>query len=159
MKTELLLACTMLVVSPVCAQQIADSTFSPIVKQPEYQRGKGPVITLDEAHFNFHTLAGRYKAFGDLLTSDGYQLSSGTTKFTRQELKKTRILAIAYALAENDEWRLPTRSAFTKEEIDVVKNWVEGGGSLLLIADHMPFAGAAADLASAFGFTFITVLQ
>jgi hypothetical protein len=32
-----------------------------------------------------------------------------------------------------------------------VKRWVEGGGRLLLIADHMPFAGAAQALGAAFG--------
>jgi hypothetical protein len=45
-------------------------------------------------------------------------------------------------------------SAFSPTEIEVVKNWVKDGGSLLLIADHMPFAGAVADLAKAFGFIF-----
>jgi hypothetical protein len=35
-----------------------------------------------------------------------------------------------------------------------VVRWVEAGGGLWLIADHMPFPGAAAALASALGFTF-----
>ena len=34
------------------------------------------------------------------------------------------------------------------------EEWVSSGGSLLLIADHMPFPGAAADLAGAFGILF-----
>ena len=146
--------CIALVSFNCFTQQISDSTFSPIVKKPEYAPGKGPIITLDEAHFNFHTLGGRYKAFGDLLTKDGYQLVAGKQSFTEASLKKTKILAIANALAENDEWKLPTRSAFTDEEVTAVKQWVEAGGRLLLIADHMPCAGAAATLASAFGFTF-----
>lgn len=33
-------------------------------------------------------------------------------------------------------------------------DWVENGGSLLLIADHLPFGGAAADLAASFGVGF-----
>jgi hypothetical protein len=36
----------------------------------------------------------------------------------------------------------------------IVNDWVKSGGSLFLIADHMPMGGAAADLASAFGFAF-----
>ncbi|MGH9423226.1 MAG: hypothetical protein ACRD3J_24840, partial [Thermoanaerobaculia bacterium] len=48
-------------------------------------------------------------------------------------------------------WTLPAVSAFTHDEIDAVTEWVRGGGSLLLIADHMPFAGAASDLAAALG--------
>lgn len=35
-----------------------------------------------------------------------------------------------------------------------MKAWVTEGGSLFFIADHMPFPGAAGDLAAAFGFTF-----
>ncbi|MGB0915797.1 MAG: hypothetical protein ACPGVI_06975, partial [Crocinitomicaceae bacterium] len=42
----------------------------------------------------------------------------------------------------------------SKEEITFIKNWVKKGGKLVLIADHMPFAGAANDLAKAFGFEF-----
>jgi hypothetical protein len=39
-------------------------------------------------------------------------------------------------------------------EVAAVEQWVNDGGSLLLIADHMPFAGAAANLAAAFGVVF-----
>jgi hypothetical protein len=51
-------------------------------------------------------------------------------------------------------WALPATSAFSPAEIDALKTWVTGGGSLLLIADHRPFGGSARDLASAFGFQF-----
>jgi hypothetical protein len=66
------------------------------------------------------------------------------------------VLVISNALHERNEkdWSLPTPSAFTTEEIAVVRSWVESGGSLLLIADHMPWPGAAADLARAFGVEF-----
>ncbi|HZI19419.1 MAG TPA: hypothetical protein VEY09_12570 [Pyrinomonadaceae bacterium] len=42
-------------------------------------------------------------------------------------------------------------SAFSDEEVAAVREWVRGGGSLLLIVDHMPMPGAAAKLAAAFG--------
>ena len=42
-------------------------------------------------------------------------------------------------------------AAFTDEECDAVREWVKGGGSLLLIADHAPFGGAAENLAKRFG--------
>ena len=48
-------------------------------------------------------------------------------------------------------WKLPTPSAFTADEIDAVAQWVAGGGSLFLIADHMPCPGAAESLAREFG--------
>ncbi|CAN5713200.1 hypothetical protein BH23GEM1_BH23GEM1_06580 [soil metagenome] len=53
-----------------------------------------------------------------------------------------------------DNWKLPTPSAYTAEEIEAVRQWVSDGGSLLLVADHMPFPGATAALACALGFTF-----
>jgi len=58
------------------------------------------------------------------------------------------------AVNDAGAWRLPNPSALTRDEIAAVKAWVEGGGALLLIADHMPFAGAAQDLGAAFGITF-----
>ncbi|MBC8028356.1 MAG: hypothetical protein H7Y89_20370, partial [Steroidobacteraceae bacterium] len=44
--------------------------------------------------------------------------------------------------------------AFTDPEIAALRQWVQGGGRLLLIADHMPLAGAAAKLALAFDVEF-----
>jgi hypothetical protein len=40
------------------AQQIADPGFKPAVVKPAYQRAH-PVVVLDEAHNNFHTVSGR----------------------------------------------------------------------------------------------------
>ena len=49
---------------------------------------------------------------------------------------------------------MPTPSAFSAAEIRVLRDWVHQGGSLLLIADHMPFPGAATALGREFGFVF-----
>jgi hypothetical protein len=142
--------------SGLVAQQVADTTFNPAIKNPEYSRGKGPVVTIDQGHNNFHTANGRYLPFARLLRADGYKVDSCEGEFLPQQLKKTRILVIANALnsINTQNWYVPTPSAFTAGEIENVKRWVEKGGSLFLIADHMPFGGAAGDLASAFGFTF-----
>ena len=51
-------------------------------------------------------------------------------------------------------WWRPIYSAFTDEEVKAVDEWVASGGRLWLIADHIPFAGAAANLAKPFGATF-----
>jgi hypothetical protein len=66
------------------------------------------------------------------------------------------VLVISNALADRNvgDWSLPTPSAFSETEIDALVEWVRDGGRLLLIADHMPFPGAAADLGAAFGFEF-----
>ena len=138
------------------AQQIADTTFNPIIENPAYETNQGPVIFIDEAHHNFHTMGGRYQGFAKLLQTDGYQLKPFKEKFKKAGLEQGKILVISNALNERniEDWSLPTPSAFTDEEINVVNQWVKDGGSLFLIADHMPLPGAAADLAASFEFKF-----
>jgi hypothetical protein len=139
----------------VTAQQIPDTNFKYEVTHPIYPKAKGPVIILDEAHLNFHTLGGRYSTFGDILENDGYVLKPGMEKFTETSLHKAKILVIANPLGDTGEWKLPTRPAFTNDEVMAVEKWVNSGGRLFIIADHMPCSGAAANLAAAFGFNFI----
>lgn len=143
-------------ISLTYAQQVADMDYNFTIKETMYEAGKGSLLVLDEAHFNYHTLSGRYAPFGQLLESDGYVLQGGGEKFTNEYLEKLKILVIANAMPDSSaEWKLPAKSAFEESEIAAVKKWVEAGGSLLLIADHMPFAGQATQLSQAFGFNFI----
>jgi hypothetical protein len=146
----------LLAMFPVSAQQRADTTFQPIVANPAYQPGTGPVVLVDAAHHNFHTLDGRFWAFGEVLERDGYVVRSSDVPFSDAALEEATILVISNALNERnvEDWSLPTPSAFNAEEIEVVRGWVESGGSLWLIADHMPMPGAASELAASFGFEF-----
>jgi hypothetical protein len=141
---------------PCLAQQVPDTAYAPKDFTPRYATGAGPAVTIDEAHHNFHTADGRYLSFARLLASDGYKIAKGLEPFSAAALKGAKILVVSNALneANETEWSLPTPSAFTPAEIEAVKSWVAAGGSLFLIADHMPFAGAAADMAKAFGVTF-----
>ncbi len=136
--------------------QVSDTQFSPSVSKPAYSVGSGPVVYLDEAHYNFHTVEGRYATFADLLRKDGFVVSPLREEFSAQALAEADILVIANALAaENADpetgWKLPVPSAFTDSEIAAIEHWVSAGGSLFLIADHMPWPGAAEDLGRAFG--------
>ena len=139
----------------VMAQQVADTLFQPIIENPLYPPGKGPVVLIDEAHNNFHTMGGRYQAFAKVLQGDGYVVRSSRIQFNAESLKDADILVISNALHEKNirDWSLPTPSAFTKDEIEAVRQWVQEGGALFLIADHMPMPGAAEALAKAFGFS------
>jgi hypothetical protein len=139
------------------AQQLADTLFKPMIINPAYQRGTGSVVRIDEAHYNFHTMRGRYLPFALVLEQDGYRVEGGTQLLSSKNLDSAKIFVIANALhASNQQrWTLPTPSAFTDDEIEAIKKWVEDGGSLFLIADHMPFPGAAEKLAKAFDVTFI----
>jgi hypothetical protein len=143
------------VVAPLMGQQVPDTAFRPIVSAPAYPADAGPRVLIDESHYNFHTATGRYQTFAALLRGDGYVVASNRTPFSRASLAGARVLVIANALARENEtrWELPTPSAFTREEVQAVRDWVYGGGALLLIADHMPFPGSAGDLAKAFGIT------
>ena len=137
--------------------QVPDLEYQPPIVDPVFDIGTGPLVLIDEAHFNFHTAEGRYRTFAELLRRDGYVVRSSTAPFTAESLAAARILVISNALSEDDseEWVLPSPSAFTAAEIDAVEAWVQRGGSLLLIADHMPFPGAAAALAERFGLLFM----
>lgn len=145
-------------VLPNClfSQQVADTAYNPPILNPAYESGKGPVVFIDEGHHNFHTKNGRYVAFSKLLERDGYTVKAYKGEFVESELSRGDILVISNALHEInvENWYLPNPSAFTESEIKAVKRWVKKGGSLFLIADHMPMAGAAKDLAGAFGFEF-----
>jgi hypothetical protein len=133
------------------AQQLADPEFNTSVEKPAYNKN-GPRVLFDEAHHNFHTTEGRYKPFVDLLLSDGYRIVRNREPFTKASLSSFKVLVIANALgAEEMDDTGADASAFTEEECAAVQEWVKGGGSLLLIADHAPFGGAAAALGNRFG--------
>jgi hypothetical protein len=112
------------------------------------------MICLDEGHHEFHTLAGRYAPFGEVLRADGYRVEAFAEPFGGEALQRCDVLVVANALHERNvsDWSLPTPSAFTSEEVASLRAWVDAGGGLWLIADHMPFPGAAQELAGAFGF-------
>jgi hypothetical protein len=138
------------------SQQIADTLYNPVILAPAFSRGQGSIILIDEAHSNFHTINGRFKPFANVLAKDGYILKASVESFTPAQLSKGKILVIANALhpSNSQQWALPTPSAFTDAEIEAVNEWVKNGGSLFLIADHMPFPGAAEKMAATFGFKF-----
>jgi hypothetical protein len=137
--------------------QVPDKSYTPSISDPAYGAGEGPRVCLDEAHNNFHTLDNRFWTYGELLRRDGYVVEASKEKFSAAVLEHCSILVIANAQLEDLDWGEypnPVPSAFTDAEIDALKTWVADGGSLLLIADHTPLAGAAAALASAFGVQF-----
>lgn len=169
-RVSVLVACVTLAAGlPAAAQvqQLPDSTFVPQVAAPAFI-SRHPKILFDEAHHNFHTLSGRYQAFGKLMAADGCVLTANQQPFSAATLQGYDVLVIANArgaervaergadpgvgaspAAGNDSTAL--QSAFTPEEIAAVHEWVRQGGALLLIADHAPFGSAAAALSARFG--------
>jgi hypothetical protein len=127
--------------------QIADPNFNARVPGPTFTK-EHPVIIFDEGHQNFHTTTGRYKPFAELLTNDGYRIIPNKEKFQSQILLGGQILVIANAQGANDRGDM---SAFTDDECDAVRDWVNTGGALLLITDIFPTGSAAENLAQRFG--------
>ncbi len=127
-------------------QQVADSSFDVSLARPAYT-GRRPVVMIDAAHRNFHTMDGRYHPLARLLANDGYDVRPGLTAFERERLVGVDVLIIANASAPDTS----QRTAFTEGECAVVAEWVRGGGALLLVADHAPYGAAAENLARRFG--------
>ncbi|MDX9759460.1 MAG: hypothetical protein RBU27_09890 [Bacteroidota bacterium] len=138
------------------AQQSGDPRYVPTIRERAFADGTGPSVLIDAAHRNFHTMDGRFKAFADLLHAHGCTVGSAEERASTTLLAGCDIYVIANALAaENAEkWEKPVRNAFDTEEIDILARWVHEGGALLLIADHMPFAGAIDSLALRFSIHF-----
>jgi hypothetical protein len=147
-------SCSLLVtfISASVGQQVGDPNFDAKVEHPAYVK-KHPRVLFDEAHNNFHTAGGRYKAFADLVTNDGYQVTPNSQKFSRDTLAGYDILVIANPLGAPVEsgFAAANKPAFTEAECEAVRDWVSGGSSLLLIADHYPVGAAAGNLAKVFG--------
>jgi len=138
------------------AQQVPDPDFKPPLENPAYAEGKGPVVLIDEAHFNFHTASGRYKSFADLLRRDGYVVRASKEKFSKESLNAGKILVIANALSRRNarDWNPPFDPSFTDEEVAAVREWVNQGGVLMMMVDHSPMPATAGKLAEAFGVRF-----
>lgn len=134
------------------SQEVTDPDLDLKIARPAYTK-KHPKVFFDEAHFNIHTSRGRYKRFADLITNDGYEVIPNTEKFQEKTLKGYDILVIVSALGANRDTdpQQAGKPAFTEEECDAVRDWVQRGGSLLLVADHEPTGAAAQNLARRFG--------
>lgn len=137
--------------------QRADPAFKPLIREPTHAVGSGPVIWIDERHNNIVATTGRYRPFVASLTADGYVVKPFRDEFASTTLDELGVLVIGNPLhpRNDDDWSLPAPSAFSPTEIRALFDWVTEGGALLLLVDHMPFPGAAGDLARAFGMEFL----
>lgn len=137
--------------------QRADPAFRPSIAPATYALGRGPVVWVDEAHHNIVATAGRYRPFVASLEADGYVVKPFRAEFSSLSLQEVGLLVIGNPLHTSNlkDWSLPAPSAFTASEIRALFEWVRGGGALLLLVDHMPFPGAAGELAQAFDLEFL----
>jgi hypothetical protein len=137
----------------VLSQQIVDSTFTINLKTPAYSYNNGPVILVDEYHNNDMSIKNRMNPLIRILRQDGYKIQPNTGPFRLNILKKANTLVVISPLhgSNVDNWKLPTPSAFDPKEIKELIQWIDEGGNLLLVADHMPFPGAVKELSDHLG--------
>ncbi len=135
------------------AQQVIDPGYSPRIADPMHRGDSGLVVLVDRGHNSFHAGDDAFAQLADLLAQDGYVVRALTEPYTSRSLAGADVLVVVNALADADleRWELPTAPAFSPDEISALRRWVDDGGSVLLVADHMPFPGAVSDLGRAFG--------
>jgi hypothetical protein len=136
---------------PVRGGELEDSTFVATVAHPAFT-DRHPVVMIDEAHHDYFTMGGRYRALAGLLASDGLLVVPGRQPFTPRSLDSCQVLVVADAAGAADvTGKAAARPAFLAGECDAVRDWVRRGGALLLIADHYPFGSAMDSLGLRFG--------
>ena len=131
-------------------QQTADLEYDTTVASPAYTT-QHPAVLFDEAHNNLHTAGGLYKPFADLITNDGYRVTSNKKALSKEVLEPYQILIIANATGAAGGGPDAANPAFTAAECQAVEAWVKEGGSFLFITDHYPYGAAAQTLAKRFG--------
>jgi hypothetical protein len=137
--------------APLYAQQVPDPDFDTRVEKPTFVR-MHPAVLFDEGHHNVHKSTLTYKAFAELLRNDGCRVDVNDGAFSAKVLGRYRLLVIAGALGAPLEDAAHAKDrAFTKAEVDAVREWVRRGGRLLLLTDHEPVASAEESLVRAFG--------
>ncbi|MBA3655749.1 MAG: hypothetical protein H0W69_00180 [Gemmatimonadaceae bacterium] len=158
---RLALPLILLVLQLACTAQKADPDFTSPNHVPAYT-GSGPVVCIDAAHNNAHTADGLYRPFAATMERDGYQVVSQDVHVASTSLSKCAVYVSVNAAGGRTYklfgLNLPTKSrerrhlsAFSPDEIIALRNWIERGGSILLIADHHPFGLAASALSTALG--------
>lgn len=124
-----------------------DRTYSSEVARPAYQN-RHPIVLVDQAHNNRHSIGGSYKPFAALAKNDGYAVRVLSDPVTIDALVGCQLFVIPAALGTDDT---NVSQAFSEQEVEAIVSWVQGGGSLLLITDHYPFGGAVRNLATRLG--------
>lgn len=152
MKLVPFIVLNILVCSLAAQRPAIDTAFRVTVEKPMFIDGEGPFVLIDEAHNNHHRKEGGLYSLTRMMEEDGAEVSSNHLPFSNESLNGYDVLIIVNALHDSNKgnWQNPCPSAFTSSEIEAIVNFVEQGGRLLLIADHMPYGGAVQDLAKEF---------
>lgn len=142
---------------PAHAQrQLPDPEYEYANDNPAYSAGEGPELLLSTTNSDY-VRRGSLDPFAAIAASDGFSVrrQSGDLADALDGFRGILVIANPYLENYRQFPAMEPPSAFSDEEIEVVRSWVENGGSLLLLADHAPLGGGSSQLAAAFGFTFL----
>lgn len=155
-RAKLAILATLALATPAIAQE-----FHVRVTNPPFPEGGGPRVLWDAGHQNGHHWW--MTAFHDVLRKDGFRLEFQGARWTAEALAAADIVVIPGPAAVHrdslltqgadhywwsDEGR---QGAFMSEEVSALVDWVNDGGSLLLILDHAPHPDASRMLSEALG--------
>jgi len=127
-------------------QQSSNPGAEPPIARPAYPPEAGPVVAIDEAHRNTHSIGGAFKGLGRLLTRDGFRVRPLADAISREALEGIGVLVIA----QPGGWDGADASLDDGEAATLLE-WVRRGGSLLLILDHRPGPAGGQRMTSALG--------
>jgi hypothetical protein len=141
-----------------------DPAFDTRLARPAYR--DGPIVLFDAGHYEVHTAATSYRPFARLLEADGYRVAEHTGRITAPSLAAARVLIVPNALGAKGVVAMVANAlrvrsgldwntdAFDQQECDVVRQWVDRGGGLLIVSDHKPSGAAVSRLGRQFGVSF-----
>ncbi len=140
------------------AQMLNDSPFNATVAHPKFKQGKGPSILIDAAHHNFIIEMGLIKPLVDVLHADGYKPIIDSQVFTKAYLSKYKMLVIMPAMPFQFGSKniITDEITFTNEELNNLHDWVNDGGSLLMLSEHAPIDKSMTPLFNKFGLSTTT---
>jgi hypothetical protein len=129
------------------------SSFS--VGMPSAQAPSAHRVMLDEAHHNIMaTASGGYRPLVQVLTDAGFNVTPNTLPFRPDRLATTDVVCRRQSERRRragPAWQnVPHRRSPMLKSMPL-KQWVKGGGGLLLVTDHYPTGVAARSLAERFG--------
>ena len=70
----------------VSAQQRPDTKFIPEIVEPLFDVSVAPVICIDSAHNNLHTLDGGFSPFARLMKANGFQMRDLSSSVSNREV-------------------------------------------------------------------------
>jgi hypothetical protein len=134
---------------------INDPSFDSKVLQPYYKNAQGPKVLIDGGHHNFFIQRSLMNPFIDLIKSDGFNPQIDSLPITKKHLSTYNIVVLnpAYPFDYGTKKELGDLKAYSKEEIDHVYNYVNKGGSLLILTEKSPMINAMEPLLNKFGIT------